>query len=332
MGKKFNALLITFIVLTMSIFTIGCGGSSKNESPKETKNSEPIKIAALKGPTALGALKLLKDDKKEYDISIYDSPDQLIGKIVNGEVDGAMVPSNMASILYNKTKGKVEFVAINTLGVLYIVENGDTIKSIKDLKGKTLYATGKGAVPEYALNYILNKNGLNPEKDLTIDYKMSHQDLATAIASKEVNLAMLPQPFVTIVQSKDKDLNIPINLTEEWDKVSNGESKLVMGTLIFRKDFIENRKNDLHTFLKKYEESINFVNNNLEETGQIAEENGIIPNAKIAEKAIPKCNIVFIDGKEGKEAMEGFLKVLEESNPKSIGGALPNEDFYYEGK
>ena len=332
MNKKYTSMFLVFIMCALSVLGLGCDKNSKTDNAPDVSRVEKIKIAALKGPTGLGAVKLMEDKKDSYNITVYDSPDQLVGKVINGEVDAAMVPSNMASVLYNKTNGEVEFVAINTLGVLYIVENGNTVKDIKDLKGKTLYSTGKGTVPEYALKYILKNNDINTEKDINIEYKGTHSELATAVAAKEVNLAMLPEPFVTIAKSKDKDLNIPIDLSKEWEKASSGKSKLVMGTLIFRKDFIEKRPTDLKKFVEDYKNSIKFTNENPKEAGELAEKYGIIPNATIAEKAIPKCNIVFIDGEEGKSAMEGFLNVLMEYNPKTIGGKLPDASFYYKAR
>ena len=333
MKRKYTSILFVFIMCALAILGVACNKYSKEkENVPDVSRVEKIKIATLKGPTGLGAVKLMEDKKDSYNITVYDSPDQLVGKVINGEVDAAMVPSNMASVLYNKTNGEVEFVAINTLGVLYIVENGNSVQDIKNIKGKTLYSTGKGTVPEYVLKYILKNNNIDPEKDVNIQYKGTHTELATAVASKEVDLAMLPEPFVTIAKSKDKDLNVPIDLSKEWEKVSEGKSKLVMGTLIFRKDFIEKRPTDLKRFVEDYKNSIKFTNENLKEAGELAEKYGIIPNAKIAEDAIPKCNIVFIDGKEGENAMEGFLKVLMEYNPKTIGGKLPDANFYYKTK
>lgn len=333
MKKRIGTLTMALMLVLSTLFTVGCSKESSNTGQvNQESKKEKIKIAVLKGPTGMGIVKLIEDNKNDYEISLFDSPDQIVSKIVSGDVDGAAVPSNLAPILYNKTEGKIQLLGINTLGILYIVENGTTIKDIKDLKGKTIYSSGKGGTPEYVLNYILKKNGLEPDKDVKIEYKMQHSDLAAVIASKEVKIAVLPEPFVTTTKMKDKDLQVPIDLTKEWEKVSENKDKLVMGTLVFRKDFIDKRGKDVEEFLAKYKDSVDFVNKNKEEAGKLIEKNGIIANAKIAETAIPKCNIVFISAQEGKESLNNFYEVLKENDPKSIGGKIPDENFYYKGK
>lgn len=330
MKKKISIIMTSFMIIISVLFAAGCSNNSSNASTATSTQKDKIKIAVLKGPTGMGMAKLM-ENKNDYDITIYNSADQIVSKIVNGELDGAAVPSNLASILYNKTKGQVKLVGINTLGVLYIVENGDTVNSMADLNGKTIYSSGKGSTPEYALNYILKENGLEPGKDVTIDYKMDHSDLSAAVASKKVNLAVLPEPFVTTTKMKDNNLRVPIDLTKEWDKASQGQSKLIMGTLVFRKSFIDKRGKDLNNFLGKYKQSVDFVNKNKEEAGKLIAKEGIIPNAKVAEMTIPKSNIVFISAKDGKQALQKFYEVLNENNPKSIGGKVPDENFYYSG-
>lgn len=325
MKRKIGIIGMMLVFVISILFVAGCSGE-KVSSGESTK----IKIAVLKGPTGMGMAKLM-EDKDNYDITVYDSSDEIVSKIVNGQLDAAAVPSNLASVLYNKTKGQIQLVGINTLGILYIVENGNTVKDIKDLKGKTIYSSGKGSVPEFALNYILKQNGLTAGEDVMVDYKMNHSDLAAAVASKKINLAVLPEPFVTTAKMKDSELQVPIDLTKEWDKVSKGKGKLIMGTFIFRKAFIDDRSKDADAFLKKYKESVSFVNNNKVEASKLIEKYGIIPKAKVAEEAIPKCNIVFISAKEGKEDLQKFYEVLNENDPKSIGGKIPDENFYYSG-
>lgn len=333
MKKRIGIVFMSLILVFSTLLAVGCSKNTSNtgQAPQENQKDK-IKIAVLKGPTGMGIVKLLEDSKELYDISLFDSPDQIVSKIVNGDVDGAAVPSNLAPILYNKTEGNIQLSAVNTLGILYIVENSNTIKDIKDLKGKTIYSSGKGGTPEYALNYILRKNGLEPDNDVKIEYKMQHSDLATAVASKEVQIAVLPEPFVTTTKMKNQELQIPIDLTKEWEKASGNKGKLIMGVLVFRKDFIDKRPEDVQDFLAKYKASVDFVNNNTEEAGKLIEKNGIIAKAKVAEMAIPKCNIVFMSAEESKEALSNFYQVLKESDPKSIGGKIPDEKFYYNGK
>ncbi len=181
------------------------------------------------------------------------------------------------------------------------------------------------------MNYILKKNGLDPDKDVKIEYKAQHNDLATLVASKKAKIAVLPEPFVTLSRTKNKDLKVQLDLTKEWEKVS-GEGKLTMGALVFKKDFIDKRGEDVETFINNYKKSVEFVNNNKEEASKLMEKNGIVSKAKIAEMAIPKCNIVFMDSKDSKDSLEKFYNILKENDPKSIGGKLPDEDFYYKGK
>jgi NitT/TauT family transport system substrate-binding protein len=332
MKRKLSVFLTGFIVIISMLFAAGCSNSSNSKVDSNSKQSETkIKVATLKGPTGIGMVKLMNDNKSDYDISLYDSPDQVVSKIVVGDVDIAAVPSNLAAVLYNKTKGNVELAAINTLGVLYVVENGNSVNNISDLKGKTIYSSGKGSVPEFALNYILKQNGIDPEKDVTIDYKMTHSDLAAAVASKKVNLALLPEPFVTTTKIKDKDLNIQLNLTEEWNTASKGKSKLIMGAIIFNKDFADKNSEAANKFLEEYKKSVEFVNNNKEDAAKLVEKYGIISNSKIAEMAIPRCNIVFISAQDGKTSLDNFYNVLISDDPKSIGGKLPDEKFYYTG-
>lgn len=337
MNNKLSKIFLAVIICFTSIFYGGCAKQDKTNKKVSSKeeihsNTKKIKIGTLKGPTGIGMVKIMEDNKDDYEFSLFNSPDQIVPKIINGELDVAAVPSNLAAVLYNKTKGKIKVGAVNTLGVLYVVENGNTIKNIKDLKGKTIYSSGKGATPEFIFNYILKKNGLDLDKDVKIEYKMQHADLAAAVSAKKVSIALLPEPFVTSAKLKNKELNIPINLTEEWDKVSNKESKLAMGTVVFSKDFADNKKDKVEKFLERYNESVNFVNKEPKEAGKMVEKQGIMPKAIIAEKAIPKCNIVCIQGKEAKEYLQGFYKVLLKSNPKSIGGKLPDEEFYYKAK
>ncbi|WP_446899060.1 ABC transporter substrate-binding protein [Clostridium sp. LBM24168] len=335
MKNRFGIVLAVFVLIISILSISGCANSSdqlgSSQNKQQVSQNDKIRIATLKGPTGIGMVKLMEDDRSSYDISIYDSADQVVSKIVSGDVDIAAVPSNLAAILYNRTKGKVKLAGINTLGVLYIVENGNTIKNISDLKGKTIYASGKGAVPEFALNYILKKNGLTPGEDVNIDYKMNHSDLATVVAAKKVNIALLPEPFVTTVKMKDKELNIPIDLTKEWSKVSGKDNNLIMGTVIFTENFVDKNGKRADEFLKKYKDSVDFVNKNTEDAAKLVEKNGIIPKAKVAEMAIPRCNIVFISSDNGKKALKNFYSILMNYYPKSIGGKLPDENFYYSG-
>jgi NitT/TauT family transport system substrate-binding protein len=265
----------------------------------------------------------------KYTFTVATSPDEVTAAIINGSVDIAAVPSNLASVLYTKTKGEVEVMAVNTLGVLYLLENGNTINSVEDLRGKTICASGQASTPEYVLRYILKQNGIDPDTDVTIKYYSAHAELATLMSSGDVVLGMLPEPNVTAVMSANANVHIALNLTDEWNKVSGGASKLIMGCIIVNRAFAEANKPAVDAFLDEYKGSIDYVNANNAEASQLIADNGIIPKSAVAEKALPNCNIVYIDGDEMKKQLSGFLGVLFEANPASVGGTMPDDAFYY---
>lgn len=270
------------------------------------------------------------DSSNEYTFEVSSAPDEVMAKLINGSVDIAALPTNVAAAVYNKSEQEISIAAINTLGVLHILERGDTIQSVSDLEGKTIYATGQGSTPEYVLNYILQKNNI---QNVTVEYMAEHAELATALLAGDVNIALLPEPNVTAVLLKDSTIHQALDLTEEWNttQLTNSlmPSQLAMGCIVARKDFIQNNTDAFENFLKEYEESVNYVNNNVSEAAELVQKYGIMDSAAAAEKAIPNCNIVFIANDEMKNALQGFYQILFEANPKSIGGALPNEDFYY---
>lgn len=342
--RKKSILLsgMMILLLFVGIFT-GCTAKTEiqKQEQKEETTASPVQektkmnIAVLKGPTGIGAVKLMEDSEKEetecnYEFEIAGAPDEVVAKIVSGEIDVAAVPTNLAATLYNKTDGNVEIAAINTLGVLYLLEKGDTIHSIEDLAGKTVYASGQGATPEYVLNYLLQSKGIT---DAKIEYKAEHAELATALLSGNADNGLLPEPNVTAVLLKDPEIRIALDLTEEWGKLFQGTEKegnvLAMGCIIVRKDYLEKNPEAFNTFLKEYQASTHYANENIAQTAAFVEKYQIMASAAAAEKAIPNCNIVYIDGAEMKEAASAFFQVLYEANPKSIGGKLPEEDFYY---
>lgn len=339
--KKITAL---FCALALSVsMLVGCATTAdeqKGSAVEQTTKSEPVdlNITALKGPTAMGLVKFMNDAENgkitdnNYNFSIAASADEITAKLVKGEgIDIATVPANLASVLYNNTKGQIDVLAINTLGVLYIVENGNQISSVADLKGKTIYASGKGLTPEYTLNYILSKNGIDPEKDVNIEWKSEHSECLSALMANENSIAMLPQPFVTTAQTKSDKIKVALDLNKEWDnlqKDSKTPSSLITGVVVARKDVIEKNPQAISAFLDHYKQSVDYVNSNVEDAAKLVGQYDIVPEA-VAVKAIPACNITFIEGKEMKEKLSGYLSVLNEQNPKTIGGAMPADDFYY---
>ena len=272
-------------------------------STKGASDEAVLHIGSLKGPTTMG--------------------------LVSGDLDIALVPANLASILYQKTKQGVEVIDINTLGVLYVAAADDSIQSIADLKGKTLYMTGKGTTPDYVLQYLLSANGMTSD-DLTIEYKSEAAEVAAVLKEQTDAIGLLPQPFVTAAMAQNENLKMVLNLTEEWEKTQpeNG-SALVTGVTVCRKDVLEDQADAVDTFLKEHEASAAFANANVEETAQLVADAGIIEKAPIAAKAIPYCSITYIDGTDMQTKVSGYLSVLFDQDPSSIGGQLPDEGFYY---
>ena len=300
-------------------------------APLALAEDAAVKVGALKGPTAMGMVKMMKDNSDAYAFTLAAAPDEIVPKIVKGEVDIAAMPANLAAVLYNNTNGAVRVLNINTLGVLYIVERGDTVHSVADLKGRTLYTAGKGATPEYALNYILKGNGLDPEADLTIEFKSEHAECLAALLQDDSAVAMLPQPFATVAQAKAEDLRIALDLNEAWDALQAGAenpSALITGVAVARADFIEQRPEAVAQFLADYAGSVDFVNANNADAAQLIGEFDIF-EAGPAQKALPYCSITFIAGEEMRTLLSGYLAELYEQDPAAVGGALPEDALYF---
>ncbi len=321
MKKNLMKRIVAVITAAVMLFSLAAfAACSKKQDDTE------IRIAALKGPTGMGMVKLAdKQNYPNYTVSIEASPDALNPRIISGEVDVAAVPVNLASVLYNKLDGDISVLAVSTLGVLYVVEAGSEVNSVADLAGKTVYATGQGATPEYILNYLLDKNGV--AGSVEVNYVGEHAALATMLADGSAEIGMLPEPNVTSTLAGNDNLRIALNLTEEWNKVCSTE--LVQGVVIARKSFVNEHPEAIEQFLREYEKSSAFVNENIDEAAKLIVDVGILGNVEIAKKAIPNCNISFSKGEAMHKAVEGMLAVLFEANPKSIGGKLPDKDFYY---
>lgn len=332
--------LILCLLLVVSLLA-ACGKtSSGQEGDDSSQGGTPvseekttIRLGGLKGPTSMGMVKLLDDAEKgesESDVSftLAVTADELTPRLLKGELDILAVPANLASILYNNSDGAVRFAAVNTLGVVYIVEKGEqTIKSWEDLRGKTIYATGKGTTPEYALSYLLSQNGLDPQTDVTIEWKSEPTEIVALMSTTDHAIAMMPQPFVTVAQNTFGDLSVALDLTKEWEALDNG-SQFITAGLIVRKEFASTYPQQLAKFLEEYKASTVYVNENVEEAAALVEKYDIV-KAPIAQKAIPFCNITYLDKADMKQALSGYLEVLYDQNPASIGGNLPDDDFYY---
>ena len=347
LAKKLSALLLA-LAMTASLAACGSQGDASSAASGSAAGSAPeesvtVRVAALKGPTAMGLAQLMAQsaeidalmEGKEtvvstgnlYDFTLAASADEVTPALLQGDLDVACVPANLAAVLYQKTEGQVVTLAVNTLGVLYIVENGNAVQSLADLKGKTIVASGKGSTPEYALRYLLTENGIDPDADLTIDWKSEHSECVAALAQGAATIALLPQPFVTVAQGKIEGLRMALDLTAEWDKLDNG-SALITGVAVARKTFVEEHPAAVDAFLQAYAESVDWVNANTAEAAAVIGDLGIV-DAAVAEKALPYCNIVCLTGSEMEAKLSGYLQVLYDADPASVGGAVPGADFFY---
>ena len=307
------------------------------ETESETETESTGTSAAAGYTLRIGSLGLVElmdqaakgEAKGSYEFTMVTAADELLGKIVSGDLDVALVPSNMASIIFNKTNHGVNVLNINTLGVLYVVSSDDSIKSIEDLKGKTVYLTGKGTTPDYALQYLLKANGMTTD-DVTLEYKSEPTEVAALLKEKPDAIGLLPQPFVTVAMAQNDTLKMVLDLTKEWDAVSGEDGgSLVTGVTICRGELFEEHADAIQTFMEEQKASAAFANENVAETAKLVAAAGIIEKAPVAEKAIPYCSITYIDGTDMKNRLYGYLSALYEMDPATVGGELPTKDFFY---
>ena len=310
---------ILLAVLGASLILTGCS----KEEPEDTA----VRIGSLKGPTSMGLVELMDQAEKgeagaDYEFTMAAAADEINAAFLKGDLDIVLIPANVASVLYNKTGGQAVVLDINTLGVLYLLESGETVQSAADLKGRMIYLPGKGTTPDYALQYILAQNGLGME-DVDLQYKSEAAEVISALQEEPEALGLLPQPAVTTACMQNEGLRIALDLTEEWDKVS-AEGSLVTGVTLVRREFLEQHEALVQEFL-----SAKSTNENIEEAAEMVAALEIVPKAPIAVQAIPGCNITCMTGTDMQTALSGYLTVLAEQNPEAVGGALPAEDFYY---
>ncbi len=331
--KKILSLLTAIIMCAALCQPILAGEGAAAVQNTDTE----VTVAAMQGPTGMGMAYLNKmsdegTSEYKYDITYASSPDEITGELISGNIDIAAVPVNLASVLYNKTEGQILTAAVNTLGVLYVVENGDTIHSLADLAGKKVMASGKGSTPEYVFNYLLEKNGLTDQVE--VEYVSEHDEAVTALANGTADIILIPEPKVTAVLSQVEGARIAVDITEEWDKVYSDDStdstpQLVQGVIVVQKAFAEEHPEIVDSFLNEYAKSVEYTNANMEDASEIIASYGIVAKAPIALKALPNCHIVCLTGDEMKTAVTEMLTVLYEANPQSIGGTLNGDEMFY---
>ena len=343
---------ISFILaLAMLLALTACGAGAKTEAlpSVQTETAEPeavpaepapevektdVNVFVLTGPTGIGAVNMW--DKAEqgeglenYHFTAVAAPTEIVAKISSGEADIAAVSTNLASTLYHKTNGGVVILAVNTLGVLNVLDNtGAEIGSMADLKGRHIVTTGQGANPEYIINYLLRENGVDPETDVSIEFKADGSELVTVWATDPEAAIIAPQPVATAIKGKYEGSTLALSLTDEWEKVSP-DSELMMGCMIVRRAFLDEHPEAVATFLANYEASVSAANADPETTGALCEQYGIVAQAKMAQAAIPNCNLCYITGEALRSGLTGYLQVLLDADPTSVGGALPDDDFWY---
>ena len=324
MKKKILSLLLAAALLLLP----ACGATAKGMSAEG-----PVRIAGLKGPTTMGLVNLLDMEQQgtaalDYDLQLYSTADEIVPGLIKGELDMAAIPANLAAALYQKTKGGIQVMAVNTLGVLYVVEKGDTVHSMADLAGRTILSTGKGTTPEYLLRYLLEKNGLDPDKDVKIQYCSEATEVTAQMAAAQKDaIAVLPQPYVTAAGMKDPSLRVALDLTAEWDKVS--DSQMVTGVTVVRTQYAQEHPDVVEVFLQEYAQSVRTANADLDRTAALCEQQGVVAKAAIAKKALPACNIVCRTGDEMQKDVSAYLSVLCAADPAAVGGKLPDEGFYW---
>ena len=336
--KKVRAIVSLLLALTLALSLTACGGQTNSEPQQPDTQEEPtaaeINLYVLSGPTGIGAMNLWAaadagETENTYHITMPGANDEVVAALSNGEADIAAVATNLAATLYNKTSGGVTVLAVNTLGVLSMLSNGQEAAVVSDLKGKTIYAPGQGANPEYILRYVLSGNGLDPDKDVTLRFVGEGSELLTVWQSDPEAVILAPQPVATSILMQNENARTLFDMTEEWDKIAGGDSTLMMGCVIVRNEFLQANPGAVELFLQEYAASIEKAQSDVEGTAALCEQYGLIPKAALAQKAIPSCGLTFVTGAEMKTGLSGYLQVMFDANPKSVGGALPGDNFYY---
>lgn len=323
MKHKIIALAMSAVLSLGILASTGCANKI---------DTTAIRVGSLKGPTTIGIVNLMDKASKgetdgKYEFTMSAAADEIAAKVVSGDLDIALVPSNLAAVLYNKVEGGVTAIDINTMGVLYCVTGDTSISSIKDLSDKTIVMTGQGTTPEYSVRYLLEQNGVT---GFEIDFKSEPTEVAALLADDPSRIAILPQPFVTVACAQNEAVATVFSLEDEWQSVTDGLG-IVTGVTIVRNDFLKEHGDAVKTFIKEHGESVQAANSDIDTTAALVVANEIVGAEPVAKKAIPNCNIVCLTGDKLESNLSAYLEVLYTADPKSVGGQLPGEDFYFKG-
>lgn len=326
-NKRFFKKVLTLaatVALTLGLLA-GCG---QQEEPTT------VRIGGLKGPTSMGLVFLQEQAengqaKQAYEFTMAAAADELLPLMIKGELDIALIPANVASVLYGKTEGGISVLNINTLGVLYMVSGDDSIDSMESLRGRTIYLTGKGTTPDYVLQYLLTSNGIDVS-ECTLEYRSEATEVAALLAEQPQAIGLLPQPFVTVACAQNEELKVVLDMNEQWNLVQGeGGSSMVTGVTVVRNDFLQEHPEAVAAFMTEHAASVQAIQEDPDKGAELVVAAGIIAKEPIARKAIPQCNITCIDGENMRQALSGYLQVLYDLDPQAVGGALPEESFYY---
>ncbi len=321
-GRKMLILAVMAVLLLGAL--AGCG---QREEPAA------VRVGGLKGPTSMGLVFLREQAQsgqaaQEYEFTMAVAADELLPLMIKGELDIALIPANVASVLYNKTEGGVSVIDINTLGVLYLVSGDNTIDSMESLRGRTVYLTGKGTTPDYVLQYLLRANGIDPS-ECTLEYRSEATEVSALLAEQPQAAGLLPQPFVTVACAQNEELDVVLDMNQQWNLAQGEGSSMVTGVTVVRNAFLQEHPGAVQSFLEEHAASVRAIQEDPDKGAQLVVAAEIITKEPIARKAIPQCNITYIDGEEMRQALSGYLQVLFEQDPASVGGKVPGEDFYY---
>lgn len=327
------ALASLFTLVALLAGCAGTGGAAVGSGSGATERTV-VRVAALKGPTGVGMVHLIRAQDlgtttNDYAFTLTSAPEDVVAKVASADVDIAAIPTNLAAVLYAKTSGAIRMLAVNTLGVMYVLTDGVPMDSIADLKGRTVYASGQGSNPEYVLRFLLEKNGLDPDTDVHLVWKSDHDEVATLIVGGTAEVALLPEPFVTAVLRKRPKLTVALDLTAEWARAVDDGSRLMMGGVIARTEFVDRHPEAVKAFLAEYAASVDAARTDAATTSALCEQYGIIPSAAVAEQALPRLNLTYLAGEDMMAGLRGYFQVLYNADPKAVGGSLPDAGFYY---